>query len=905
MAKVYVSSTVADLERERQAVTDWLVAARHQPVHSYLPSSGTVRGSCLDDVDTCDLYVLIVGDRYGFRPEDGNPEGLSITHLEFRRAGQSGIPRVALLRPSIPGAGRSVVGGAQQAALVAAFRAEVIREVRAAEFRDLTGLIQALSTGVQGELDKLSPAGRVLRLAPRPRFLAGRHDLLAELDARLTGDGGAGPRVVALCGLGGAGKTSVALEYAHRHLAEVAVAWQLPAEDPAVLAAGFAELAAQLGVLGQAGNLDPVAAVHGALASYRAGWLLVFDNAPDRAAVAALVPPGGRGRILVTSRNPNWPPVEAVDVPVLDTDVAAQFLAARTGDQDHQSALELAGELGGLPLALEQAAAYIQATGDSLGGYLDSFRQRRPDMLARGEPTGYDSTVAATWILAFGRLERSAPQAAGLLRLLAFCAPEAVPLRLLLQSRRGLTKGLRRRVAKVLERLDDPLAASDAVAALGRYSLVTPAGGGLISVHRLVQAVTADQMSPGLREGWRAAAAALIEAAIPADTSSPESWPTCAALLPHAQVVLADDSDGMTQLANYLGHQGNRAAALELWRRVFTARERSLGSKHPDTLVARFHLANGTGQAGDAAGARDQCAALLPVMEQMLGAEHLGTLATRSDLASWTGVAGDAAGARDQFAALLPVMQRVLGAEHPHTLEAQAYLVRWIGVTGDAAGARDQLAELLPIHERVFGPEEPGNLVVRGNLAAFTGAAGDAAGARDQLSALLPVMERVLGAEHVGTLTPRLNLAHWTGEAGDAAGARDQLAELLPIRERVSGPEDPGTLDTRANLATWTGKAGDAEGARDQFTALLPVNERVLGAEHPSTLTARANLARWTGAAGDAAEARDQLAALLPVMERVLGADHPSTLAASAELALWTLALWAQEAGGDVDPSVD
>jgi len=102
MAKVYVSSTMADLEPERQAVLDWLRAARHQAIDSYLPDSDTVRKSALDDVATCDLYVLIVGHRYGFVPADDNPEGLSITQLEFRRAGECGIPRIALVRISIP-----------------------------------------------------------------------------------------------------------------------------------------------------------------------------------------------------------------------------------------------------------------------------------------------------------------------------------------------------------------------------------------------------------------------------------------------------------------------------------------------------------------------------------------------------------------------------------------------------------------------------------------------------------------------------------------------------------------------------------------------------------------------------------------------------------------------------------
>jgi Domain of unknown function (DUF4062) len=421
MASVYVSSTKADLEPERQAVMDWLVTARHQPVHSYLPSSETVRASCLDDVDGCDLYVLILGHRYGFVPEDDNPERLSITHLEFRRAGQSGIPRIALLRTGVPGADRSERGDSQQAALVSTFRAEVTREVRAAEFGDLHGLIQGLSTGVQAELDKRPPKGPVLRLAPRPPFLAGREELLAELDARLADGNDQEPQTVTLHGMPGAGKTSLALVCAHTQLPEVGITWQLAAEDPAVLAAGFAALAAELGAREEAG--DPVVAVHRALAGSRARWLLMFDNAPGPQAVEAFLPPAGRGRVLITSRNALWPRGQAVEVPVLGLDAAAGFLVARTGDPDHQAAAGLAEELGGLPLALEQAGAYVQASGIGLADYLASFRRRRPQILARGTPTGYDSTVAATWSLAFTELEQSAPSAVGLLRLLAFCAP--------------------------------------------------------------------------------------------------------------------------------------------------------------------------------------------------------------------------------------------------------------------------------------------------------------------------------------------------------------------------------------------------------------------------------------------------------------------------------------------------
>jgi Tetratricopeptide repeat len=670
----------------------------------------------------------------------------------------------------------------------------------------VVAMVRALSDAGGGPQVPRKP----VRLAPRPGMLAGREELLAELDAMLTRGGDAGPRIVALCGLGGAGKTSVAVEYARRRLGEVGVAWQFAAQDATVLAAGFTELAAQLRAQDLGANQDPVASVHAVLAASPYEWLLVFDNALDQAAVARYLPQGGPGRVLITSRNTDWPPGQGLDVPVLELEAAAGFLMSRSGDENERAATELADELGGLPLALEQAGAYVRSSGISVAGYLASFRRRRPEMLARGTPTGYGSTVAATWSLAFTELEQAAPKAVGLLRLLACCAPEPVPLRLLLQPRPGLAAQLSPQVAPVLALLlDDELAAGDAVAALRRYSLAHPASGGAVSVHRLVQAVTADQMPEDLARAWRQAAAALVEAALPADPRQPAAWPVFAALFPHAQAALPPDSGAKARLASYLGYSGGYAAARESSRRLLNERVQVLGPEHPDTLTAR------------------------------------------NDLAWWTGVAGDAVGARDQYAALLPIRARVLGPEHPDTLETQSNLADWTGEVGDVAEARDQFTALLPIRERVLGPEHPDSLETRACLANYTGEAGNAAGARDQYLVLLPVRERVSGPEHPDTLAVRYSLADWTGWAGDAVGARDQYATLVPIRERVLGPEHPDTLAARANLARWTGKAGDAAGARDQYAALLPIYERVLGPEHPDTLNTRAGLARFAGEGKD------------------------------------------------------
>ena len=228
MAKVYVSSTIADLKQERQAVIDWLVGAQHQVVHSYRPNSDPVRDSALEDVDTCDLYVLIVGHRYGFQPPKDNPEGLSITRLEFRRAGQQGKPRVALLRTSIPDIGLSDVEDPQKWARVRAFREEVAGAVRAGEFGDLRGLVEQLSIGVQAELDKIQakqsagltgeralkehwdPRGRGVERAARPGwFFTGRRQALSELVSWLTAVPSAADNVRVVTGGPGSGKSAV------------------------------------------------------------------------------------------------------------------------------------------------------------------------------------------------------------------------------------------------------------------------------------------------------------------------------------------------------------------------------------------------------------------------------------------------------------------------------------------------------------------------------------------------------------------------------------------------------------------------------------------------------------------------------------------------------------------------
>lgn len=690
--------------------------------------------------------------------------------------------------------------------------------------------------------------GRAVSLDPRPLPPAGREKLVSELRTRLVDGNAPRPRMVALHGLGGTGKTTVALAHAYACLDDAAVsdAWQFPAWDDTMLQASFSQLATVLGVTRQRQRPSAVHAVHSVLADREKPWLLVFDNAHDYGSLSGYLPPAGNGQVVITSQNAvSWPHGLGIGIPVLDTASAARFLVERTDDPDQAAAEALAAELGGLPLALEQARAYIQATGFDLAGYLAAVRMH-PDLLGRGRVAGYDKTVATTWTLAFKAVEQNSPVAAGLLRLLACCAPEPVPLQLLLHPPRGMEDPFGPGVAPLLQALlGDPLTALEAVAELQNFSLLSllgPARDRLVQVHRLVRTVTALDMrrdNPALAEQWHQAAVTLVEAAVPARVSSPQAWPACSQLLPHALKVLPAGSDGLSRIANYLGETGSSPAARNLQRDIAEARARQFTPADPRTLSARHDLAFWTGQAGDPATARDQLAALLPLERETLGESHPQVLATRHNLASLTGETGDPATARDEFAALLTLHARLSGPDQPATLAARHELARWTGEAGEPAAARDQFQALLPEVRRVHGDDDPRTIAARHELARWTGEAGDPRAASRQLNAIIREEEQARGPEHPWVLTARHEAAIWTGLAGDPQAAHQLLAELLPACRRAYGPDHPDTVAVANDTALWAERAAEA-GTGQEPSPAAPATGPATAAAPPGARADRA-----------------------------------------------------------------
>jgi hypothetical protein len=263
---------------------------------------------------------------------------------------------------------------------------------------------------------------------PRNWAFTGRQELLEELSAGL-GGGTATAITQAIAGLGGVGKTSLAVEFAYRQRGAFDVVWWVRAEEPATLTSDFTALAGALNLPEQT-QTDPavvVAALHRWLADH-GRWLLVFDNVTRPEDVASLLPQGGTGQVLVTSRWAAWGEwAEPLRLEVLTRDEAVAFVRKRTGSSDEEMAAALAEALRDLPLALAEATAYIEETQVGLEGYLQLVQERAVELFGLDQPVGAERRVATVWSLSLERVREEAPAAEAFLQLCAFLAPDDIP----------------------------------------------------------------------------------------------------------------------------------------------------------------------------------------------------------------------------------------------------------------------------------------------------------------------------------------------------------------------------------------------------------------------------------------------------------------------------------------------
>jgi transcriptional regulator with XRE-family HTH domain len=392
------------------------------------------------------------------------------------------------------------------------FVAAALGQIRAAEV-----LAAVPGPGLAGT------APRVWNVPARNPGFTGRDGLLAAVRERLLAGGAA--VVQALHGMGGVGKTQLAVEYAHRFAASYELAWWINAEQAGLIGDQVAALGVALGCIDAGAEIATVRAVVLAELWARARWLLVFDNAEDPAEVAAWLP-GGGGHVLITSRETGWDELAApVEVDVLARAESVALLQHRIAGLTEADADRLAAGLGDLPLALAQAAAFLAGTGMAVDEYLGLLRTRAGPLLDQAVPVSYPRSLAAATGLTAARLADDDAVAAELASLCAFLAPDPIPEDLFTGAPGVLPGGLAARAA-------DPLAWRQTLARLARQSLARIDQHALV-MHRLTQAILRDRLTPGQADTTRASTEAILAASHPGDPDNSATWPRWAQVMPH------------------------------------------------------------------------------------------------------------------------------------------------------------------------------------------------------------------------------------------------------------------------------------------------------------------------------------------------------------------------------------
>ncbi|MFI1017266.1 FxSxx-COOH system tetratricopeptide repeat protein [Streptomyces sp. NPDC020965] len=824
------------------------------------------------------------------------------------------------------------------------------------EVQATSALLRALDRPVQLP-DSAAPGPRfpgtvpkIWNAPPRNPGFTGRSVVLERMRDRLGGGmpvAAVLPQPQTLYGLGGVGKTQVAIEYVHRFMADYDLVWWISSEQPDDVISGLAELAVRLGAHG---GEDMASASREAIDLLRRGvpssrWLLVFDNADDPERLKRFLPPQGPGHILVTSRNQSWSQYgDALPIDVFTREESIEHLRRRARGLRAEEADQVAEAVGDLPLAVEQAAAWIAETATPVSEYLDRLREQATSVLALNQPPGYPEPVAATWNLSIERLKERSPAAVRLLQLCAFFAPEPISANLLYSKE--MIDALKPYDASLQEKL----VLGRVIREIGRFALAkVDQVSNSIQVHRLVQAVIRAQLTEEEQRDARHAVHRVLAGARPDDDEpidNPETWARFATIWPHlspsdartcsepetrrllidrvrylwkrgdwvsAAAIATEVRDTWREmlgnddlqylylrfhLSNIYRSQGRYVEAKELDEITLERQQRVLGPTHPHTYMTTSGLAMDLGTLGQYGRAMELATEAHDGFSQIFHESHPRTLAAANNLALNLRMVGQYARAREIDQEVFDRRTEVLGPEHPYTLSSAASLARDLREVGRYEESVTLLARTYDRYKTQLGRAFPGTLAAGKSLAVSLRRAGRLEDARRLTTATRNRYRARYSSANPDTLACDLNLAADLFAAGEPVAARDLAQEVADQYRRVPGERHPYTLAARNNLGIFLWGCGDPERSEELLREVSETMRQILGESHPHALYSRINLANALADLGGLEETLKIEERTVARLREVLGAHHPEVLGIASNLAVTLGMLGRKEEAG-------
>ncbi|MEU5024438.1 FxSxx-COOH system tetratricopeptide repeat protein [Streptomyces milbemycinicus] len=690
---------------------------------------------------------------------------------------------------------------------------------------------------------------------PDSAVFRGRDEALAVLEALPAA--GAGVVAQSVRGLGGVGKSTLVLHHARRFLAAGGgPVWWVDAESASKVMAGLAGLATALNPVHAELPLEEAAQWAVVWLQGRSGWLLVLDNMEDPADLTPYLGHLTTGQVVITTRRDL--PWRDVGTPLrLDTltpEAAVDVLREITGSTDTAGLASLAEELGYLPLALQQAGAYLAQTRTSPGDYLAQLQQDPDGVLATATPGDpQQRTIAQLWSVTLSAVQTADPHAVHLLRILAYCAPDPLPRAVLdtaLETRRAV---------------------DHALGVLAAYSMIALTET-TVTVHRLVQTLVRTTTHPAAptppRRGMRrllpdrrppalphpsSTILALLSEAIPSD--SPEdvqTWPAWQMVLPHIQAVVSHDEivDSHPDLAFVLGQsafhlsaRGQATQALPLEERALAITQTALGPNHPDTATCLNNLATTLSALGRHTEALPLKERALAIAEATLGPDHPATAIRLNNLARTLSDLDRHSDALPLDERALAIAEATLGPDHPTTAVCLGNLAHTLGTLDRHSDALPLDERALVISEAALGPNHPDTAIRLNNLARTFSDLGRLAEALPLAEQALAITEAALGPNHPTTALHLGNLAHTFSDLGRHAEALPLEQRALAITQTALGPNHPETSRHLGNLAHTFSQLGRHTEALPLAEQALAITETALGPNHPDTALCLDNLA--------------------------------------------------------------